>query len=1012
MSKNQTIRFLAYLSIALFVSFKATAQEPTFIPITTNDGLSQNSVTSITQDSFGFIWIATQDGLNRYDGTNFTKYDAYFKDITSSSFSRLGKIYTDFQNRIWLITSDNNISYYQEDIDSIIMVTHLADASVIIQEADHQYWLGSYTKGLHLLSLKEGIIELKNVLSDVSIDNIIKEEEHLLLSTNKGVIKYYIKSSKSKELFSELSSIHVSDVIRTPDNELTVATYSNGLYRTEDQVKLIKDWKLPANLRIQDLHEDKRGNLWLATYDNGLYRVQGSNYAHYQHDLPKENDINYNDLLCIYEDTKGNIWIGSDGGGFSLFRAGQKPINKLTNQNVSSDMAVDVTRSISTDKSGNIWIGTSGKGLTVVDKTQSIFKHYSDDQEGRFFIPSNRIMSLYHDATDQLWIGTQEGGLLKKDNNSQKIKQVDRNLPCQTIWHILPKNNNQLWLCSRSEGLILYDKKYNSWKQYLPESPLSLRVIIKDGQGGYFLGTDEGVLLSFNESNGKFQSIPLDIVTGGIKSLFKSGETLWIGSQQQGIIVYNIKDETSKVLNQTNGLPNNVIYSLVEQNNRFIWASTNKGICQLDLLALARNEQIVVNQKLDYQNGLVNNEFNTGAYHKDASGNLYFGGIEGINWFNPDNILKNRRPIELLFLEMVTTYKNQKEITPIHNKSSIKLNHKSRNFQIRYADLDFGNQNNVSFRYRLQGYDDEWINNEGNRLISFSNVPPGTYTLQLSASNEDEVWNIKPKELEIILAPAFWETWWFRIFLASIGILIGWYLFNNRIKSIKRTAQLQQDLAQSEAKALKAQMNPHFLFNSLNAIDNYILNNDPAKASDYLSKFSKLIRKILDNSDLPSVTLQEEIDIIKLYIKMEQMRFSDKFDSRINLSRKIVPNELVIPPLIIQPYIENAIWHGLIHLEKKGALNVSFSINDQALICKIEDNGIGRDRAFQNKSKSATKRKSHGMKIAQERLKLFNDDNDQKPLVVVEDLKSSENEARGTRVTLRFPIKKRSSLNR
>lgn len=1009
MSKSQTIGFLTLLSIALFFTLKTAAQQPTFLPITTNDGLSQNSVTSITQDSFGFIWIATQDGLNRYDGTNFTKYDAYFEDITSSTFSQLGKVYTDLQNRIWLITSDNNVSYYEEGIDSIVVVTQLIDASVIMQGSEHQYWVGSYTEGLHLLTLKNGTAELKKILDDISIDNILKEGNHLLLSTNKGVIRYDIQSSNSQELFSELSSIHVSDIIRTKENELTISTYSNGLFRTKSQANPNKDITLPPNLRIQDIHEDRRGNLWIATYDNGLYQIQGDNYNHFQHDLPKANDINYNDILCIYEDTKGNIWLGTDGGGFSLYRSGQKPINNLTNQDIPSGMAVDVTRSISTDEDGNIWIGTSGKGLTFVEKNQSSFEHYADDQTGKFYIPNNRIMALRHDQAGQLWIGTQEGGLLKLDDQTKKIKQVDIGLPCKTIWHILPKDKNQLWLCSRSVGLILFDKQKNFWKQYLPPTSQSLRVIIKDNAGGYYIGTDEGLLLRFDEFDGSFQPIDLDIETGGIKSLLLVNDDLWIGSQQKGIIIYNTKTETTKILNESNGLPNKVIYSLLQQNDRFIWASTNKGICQIDLSAIEKDEQIVVNQKLDHQNVLVNNEFNTGAYHKDASGNFYFGGIDGINWFNPDNILKNRRAIELLFLELVTTQKNNKEITPIHNSTSININYKSRNFQIRYTDLEYGNQQNVSFRYRLLGYDEEWVNNEGNRLISFSNIPPGTYTLQLSASNEDAVWNIRPQELEIVMVPAFWQTWWFKLLLVSLGILIGWYLIGVRIKSIKRTAQLQQDLAQSEAKALKAQMNPHFLFNSLNAIDNYILNNDPAKASDYLSKFSKLIRKILDNSDVPSITLEEEIDILKLYIKMEQMRFSDKFDTNINLKGNINPSELVIPPLIIQPYVENAIWHGLIHLQKKGALNISFSIKDEVLLCEIEDNGIGRLRAQQNKSKSATKRKSHGMKIAQERLKLFSKNIHQEQLVIVDDLKSANQQAIGTKVTLRFPVKRTTS---
>jgi len=761
---------------------------------------------------------------------------------------------------------------------------------------------------------------------------------------------------------------------------------------------------LPNDLRIQDLYCDRKDNIWIASYDDGMYRLGENRLYHFEHNPPRANDINYNDILCIYEDVNGNIWMGTDGGGLSISKASQKPINCLTNEGLPPGMAVDVTRSISTDKNGNIWVGTSGKGLTLVEKSMVGAQYYSTSQEPPYYIPNNRIMSLHHDTSGELWVGTQEGGLLKYDRNSKEIVEVQAGLPCKTIWHISQKNNEELWLCTRANGLILYNTISQAWQQYSTPVPQSLRVMIKDESGTCFIGTDEGDLLKFDEEDGTFETIELELETGGIKSLLLSEKELWIGTQKEGIIVYNIENYSTRQIIESHDLPHKGIYSLAEQSKRYIWASTNKGICQIDKTAFANRKLNVVNQKLDIQNGLINNEFNTGAYHKDQYGTMYFGGIKGINWFNPNEILKNRKPIKLLFLELVTTLNSKISVTAIHNEAVIKQNYSNRHFQIRYTDLEYGNSKNIQFRYRLQGYNEEWINNENNRLISFSNIPPGEYTLQLSASNEDGIWNMAPKELQIEIIPAFWETWWFKMLVAMTGIFIGWYVLNLRIKSIKQTSQLQQELAQSEAKALKAQMNPHFLFNSLNAIDSYILNNNPEKASDYLSKFSKLIRLILDYSDLPCISLQQEIDILKLYVKMEQMRFSDKFDIKINISDHVKPSELQIPPLIIQPYVENAIWHGLVHLEKKGELNLSFNINADNLICVIRDNGIGRKKALENKSKSATKRKSHGMKIAQERLKLFNRLNDAENLVSIKDLTYESKESAGTQVTLKFPI--------
>ncbi len=1005
MSVSQTYKFL-FLSLTVLLQFYTSAQRPTFLPITTHDGLSQNSVTSITQDSFGFIWIATQDGLNRYDGTNFTKYDAYFYDITAASYSWIGKLYTDSHNRVWHITSDDKVSYYQEGVDTIKTITQLEKASVIIQKSDHEYWLGSYTKGLHLLSLEEGDVRLENVIPNISVYNILSEDNHIFLSTEQGVLDYNVQSKESINLTPDLSSYQISDVIRSIDGELLISTFNQGLYQLKRDKSLNLYENLPANTRIQDLHQDSKGTIWIATYDDGLYVIKNEKLHHYQHTPPEKDDINYNDILTIYEDTKGNIWIGTDGGGLSISRADQKPINSLTNSDTPIGMAVDVARSISTDQNGNIWIGTSGKGLTMQSKDGSNTEHYSTTQVTPYYMPIDRIMSLYHNNNDQLWIGTQEGGLITISSKNKEAKRVAIELSNYTIWDIKPKDPENIWLCTRSNGLILYNTSRDTWKRYSPDNPASLRVMINGKKGSCFIGTDEGQLLKFNEEEGSFEYIDLSIETGGIKSLLLHNQELWIGTQREGIIIYNIETHTSKIINESHGLPNKVIYALLIQKDKYIWASTNRGICQIDISAVQEEKENVVYQKLDFQNGLANNEFNTGASHMDPSGNMYFGGIKGINWFNPEDILKNRKPIDLLYLEITTNKNNKKTTSPIYHATPIELDYKSRNFQIKYTDLEYGNPENINFRYRLEGYDEDWINNEKNRLISYSNVPPGSYTLQLSASNEDNFWNLKSKELIINIAPALWETWWFGALTIICGILLGWFLLDLRIRNIKRTSQLQQDLAQSESKALKAQMNPHFLFNSLNAIDNYILNNDPAKASDYLSKFSKLIRKILDNSDLPSITLQEEIDILKLYIKMEQMRFSDRFDVNIKLGPHIQPGGLVIPPLIIQPFVENAIWHGLIHLDKKGELTIRFSLDEDSLICEIRDNGIGREKALENKSKSATKRKSHGMKIAMERLRLFNENTIDEQLVVVTDILSNDQNPLGTKVALRFPVKK------
>jgi len=979
------------------------SQDKSFFPFTTNDGLSQNSVTSIAQDSFGFLWIATQDGLNKYDGTHFTSYNAYFNDITQEEFSRLGKIIMDDHNQLWLITSDGFISYFEDTADSIRQVVQIPDASSIIQKSQDQYWVGSYTQGLYLLTFHQDSLSYTNVLPDVTVYQIIEIDKQLILGTNDGVVQYNSLTDEVTKLFEELRGLHISDILHNDDGTILVATYNNGLYVWTKNQSLEKHVLLPENLRIQDIHIDSDGILWIATYDTGLFTISDGDVDHFYYDPPQHQVINYNDILCIYEDQNSNIWLGTDGGGLSFFSKSQKPIYGLSNDDIPLGMAVDVPRAISTDGDDHIWVGTSGNGLTVYDPKSKEARHYSSDQSPPFYIPNDRIVSLEHDGDGHMWIGTQEGGLLNYNLDTRTINQV--NIPGKTIWDILAMSNDEILLCTRQDGLIKYNTNTQQWQQYKSTSGSSLRTIIKGKYPDtYFIGTDDGNLLMFNERTESITPLQLEKETGGIKSLHLDDDHLWIGTQREGIIIYRLDQKIERILTEENGLPNTVIYSLLDQEDRNIWASTNQGICQIKKSAVYNGDLDVVNQQLNFQDGLVSNEFNTGAYHQDDKNKLYFGGIDGINWFDPRTILENRQPVGLLLLELIITGDEGRKTISLHNREEVELNFMTRHFQIRYSDLTYIDKENTRFQYRLVDYNEEWVDNEDSRLVSFTNVPPSNYIFELRASNADGIWNTNPVSITVEIIPAFWQTWWFKFLVASLLIFLAWLFVNERIKQIKKTADLKHDIAYSESKALKSQMNPHFLFNSLNAIDNYILSNNPVEASDYLSKFSKLIRQTLDYSELSSITLSQEIEILGLYVKMEQMRFPSKFEFEVSVDPNLNPSKIHLPPLIIQPYVENAIWHGLMHLEDDGELEVRFLKEGDFVVCQIEDNGIGRTSAQEIKSKSATKRKSHGMKITSERLNLLEELQGSGGQVKIVDKYSDLQQSLGTLVIIKLPL--------
>ena len=346
---------------------------------------------------------------------------------------------------------------------------------------------------------------------------------------------------------------------------------------------------------------------------------------------------------------------------------------------------------------------------------------------------------------------------------------------------------------------------------------------------------------------------------------------------------------------------------------------------------------------------------------------------------------------------------------------TLKLSYKQNFFSFEFAALNYDHPEKNQYDYQLIDFDKKVVHNGTNRVISYTNVPPGNYTLKVTASNNDGVWNKTGFELELIIIPPFWATWWFKTIVALVlvgSVLLFFRLRENRIrKEEARQTAINKQIAEIKMMALRSQMNPHFIFNSLNSIQHFITTHEKEEALNYLSKFSKLIRKILENSRQNTVSVSNELELLKLYIQLEQLRFSNKFDYHITVDEKIDIENTEIPPLLIQPYIENAIQHGLINKNDKGDLWLSLERNNGLLVCKIEDNGIGRDKAQEIEQKKISRHVALGIKVTNERISTLSDLLDYKIDVVIEDLYKTQQyaeealQATGTRVTISIPVK-------
>ena len=410
-------------------------------------------------------------------------------------------------------------------------------------------------------------------------------------------------------------------------------------------------------------------------------------------------------------------------------------------------------------------------------------------------------------------------------------------------------------------------------------------------------------------------------------------------------------------------------------------------------------------------NGLSFLEYNTACVFKQSNGTLLFGGVGGITKFNPAALKENDfSPVPLITSILVNDVPLQSKTSP-SRISNISLKYNQNFITLNFAVTNFSNQNNNQFAYRLKGLTSNWTNCGNRNFVNYTSLPPGKYFFELRSANSDGKWSKGITTVNISIHPPWWKTWWFRI--AALSLLSGFitWLVRRRIQVIHREATLKQKITETEMMALRAQMNPHFIFNSLNSIREMILSNENKEASHFLSKFAHLIRVTLDQSGQPFISLRNTIDYLSRYVEMEQIR-NTNFTCTITAVKELDMDEIVLPPMLIQPFIENAIWHGLSSRNKNIHINVTFTKQANKLICTVEDNGIGINQSLENKKKSVWQssgngnlHNSVGIKNIKNRIFLLNEKYKLQSSVTIQDKKGiTSKKETGTLVTLHLPI--------
>ena len=946
------IKFLLFLVI----SFNVFGQQYNFINYSIEDGLIQSQVRSICQDKGGYIWLGTHGGISRFDGIsfeNFSSSDGLLNDeVYAIASNNQGDVFIGSKGGINIYTKGKFVSYeFRPDLKEYYVLSIVEDKENNIWLGLEKDWLvkfkdGEYTyfntkRGrIHHLfcdenngiwvSSRKGIavvdqaFNIKDSINDVNVSQVLIVNDTMWYSTygNNGV--YFVHGEERSHITTQEGLIrnNVRGFIRSKTNDLWFYT-KKGLtrYRNGEMESFTTLEGLQSD-NIRCLMEDREGNLFMGTDGTGFMKFSGDQFVSYTVKDGLENDV----ILSITEDNDNNIWLSTNGGGVSYYDGKQ-----IVNYNISDGIINNTVWSSLKDNDGNLLFGTSS-GISLYDGrkfTDMYYKHH------------NTVWSMYQDHHSNIWAGTIEGLLYfdrLKDTivNYSMIENINKN-----VKSILSLNDQSLWFCS-DNGIheYSYSEKKFSWFS------------MKDG-------------------------LPDNFIMSAVKD---KNEVIWVGTSK-GLAYF--KDNRFVTVNFSDISGANFITFLKVDDDNNLWIGSNRGLFKLAIVDYDfQQSDFIYYSNLD---GLVGLECNQNSVFIDSKKSLWFGTSNGLMKFNLNKQEKGKylptvhlKGVRLFFEDINwSDYSNSSINQGVFPNLTFKHNQDHLTFD--YIAISHSKSSEVRYQFKLEGNDDKWSPMTSSTYVTYSNLTFGNYSFFVKASIDNKNWT-EPVRFDFTITPPFYFTSWF--FLLSLLFIISstWLIISRRRRLLerKKATQLIIDKAkilELEHQALNASMNRHFIFNALNSIQYYINRQDKLAANKYLSSFAKLIRKNLDSSLVNEVVLEEEITRIELYLKLEQMRFQDKFTYAIQVDKKIEQQLIKIPPMLLQPFIENSIIHGILPMDRKGHIAIKVQLQDRKLIIDINDNGIGIDNSLkikQEKSQYNGKQKhvSKGMKLIKGRIDL------------------------------------------
>ncbi len=1013
------------------------AQQFNFQSFSVAEGLPQSQVYALLQSTSGHLWMGTQGGgLSQFDGQrfqNFSQRDGLSGNYIEALAEWQGQICVGTRNGFDLYDG-KQFRHFDPDPQQNLIVTAFSPWQ------DSLLLIGT-TRGLFVFNGKQ--VTTYQQIGKVRINCIyrVPGQKDVWIGTNRGAFMLNASGAKRMTRQDGLNADEIFAITSDGGGRIWLATLGGCNIWDGKRFDYLQSQDGLSSNYVRTLFTDRDDNVWVGTQDNGLsiWHPADSTLTN----LNADQGLCNNYIRQIIQDAWGNIWLGTSGGGLCKY-SGQL----FRHYNISNRTADNLVYALCRDTLDRLWTAAADDGLARLDSSGWQFFGRAEG------FADTKVKAMYCDRNGRLWFGSNGQGISTwQDSTFEFIK--DRNGYPLGNWTRDFEEDlaGNLWIASASQGLIrlkardtvftieksipifndslgLIDSLYTQdsivlvvdYKKYGRKEGIAsvqINALHMDRQGRlWYASKDRGIGYL---SNGNFQNFDKTngLPSNQVRSIAEDSlGNIWIGTAGYGVcrIVPGQDTLAIRTFTEQEGLASSNIYLLEFDKQGYLWVGCGRGVDRIALDAAGNFKDV---RHFGQTEGFYGVETCQNAVMRDPEGYLWFGTINGLTQYLPGKLSKNETPPRVqitgisLFYEPLeqTAYANW--ILPgLGLRPGLRLPYKDNHLGFSFAGVNLSKPGGISYQWKLEGQEADWSPLSATQSVSYSNISPGDYRFMLRAYNEDMVVSDPPLVIPFSIATPFWQRWWFITSLILGVLALMLLIFRTRLNQVRRKAKIEQErlalentVLQLEQKALQLQMNPHFIFNALNSVQSLFLNEEREQARQLLSKFARLMRATLEHSRSQRISLEQEREILDHYLAIEQYSRGKKFNYSIEIDSALDPEEVQMPPMLLQPFVENAVIHGVGNLDREGKIEVVFKKeNAQELQCTIRDNGVGRAASAERNARKTKKHQSMALDVTRERLELLNQPFGLKKSLEIIDLKHADGQANGTQVNLYLPL--------